>query len=99
METGNEVYVYAKLPRGFQIPTPVGNYAPDWAVVLKKEKAKHIFFVAETKGTLESEELRAVETAKIACAKKLFTSIKTEDVIYDHVKDYQGLMDLMDPLK
>lgn len=89
----NEVYIYAKLPRGFQIPTPMGNYAPDWAIVFHQDKVKHIFFVAETKGTLDSEELRGIEDGKISCAKKLFSSIRTRDVHYEHVSTYQDLMD------
>ena len=88
----NEVYIYAKLPRGFQIPTPMGNYAPDWAIVFHQDKVKHIFFVAETKGTLDSEELRGIEDGKISCAKKLFSSIRTRDVHYEHVSTYQDLM-------
>lgn len=89
----NEVYIYAKLPRGFQIPTPMGNYAPDWAIVFRQDKVKHIFFVAETKGTLDSEELRGIEDGKISCAKKLFSSIRTRDIHYEHVTTYQDLMD------
>ncbi len=89
----NEVYIYAKLPRGFQIPTPMGNYAPDWAIVFHQDKVKHIFFVAETKGTLDSEELRGIEDGKISCAKKLFGSIRTRDIHYEHVSTYQDLMD------
>ena len=89
----NEVYIYAKLPRGFQIPTPMGNYAPDWAIVLHQDKVKHIFFVAETKGTLDSEELRGIENGKISCAKKLFSSIRTREIHYEHVSTYQDLMD------
>ena len=88
----NEVYIYAKLPRGFQIPTPMGNYAPDWAIVFHQDKVKHIFFVAETKGTLDSEELRGIEDGKISCAKKLFSSIRTRDIHYEHVTTYQDLM-------
>lgn len=88
----NEVYIYAKLPKGFQIPTPMGNYAPDWAIVFHQDKVKHIFFVAETKGTLDSEELRGIEDGKISCAKKLFSSICTRDIHYEHVSTYQDLM-------
>ncbi len=89
----NEVFIYAKLPRGFQIPTPMGNYAPDWAIVFHQDKVKHIFFVAETKGTLDSEELRGIEDGKISCAKKLFSSIRTKEIHYEHVTTYQDLMD------
>ena len=88
----NEVYIYAKLPRGFQIPTPMGNYAPDWAIVFHQDKVKQIFFVAEPKGTLDSEELRGIEDGKISCAKKLFSSIRTRDIHYEHVTTYQDLM-------
>ena len=91
----NEVYIYAKLPRGFQIPTPMGNYAPDWAIVFHQDKVKHIFFVAETKGTLESEELRGIEDGKISCAKKLFSSIRTKEIHYEHVSTYQDLMNIV----
>lgn len=91
----NEVYIYAKLPRGFQIPTPMGNYAPDWAIVFHQDKVKHIFFVAETKGSLDSEELRGIEDGKISCAKKLFSSIRTRDIHYEHVSKYQDLMDIV----
>lgn len=54
LDAAEEVCVYAKLPRTFQIPTPVGNYSPDWAIAFYEGKVKHIFFVAETKGTMES---------------------------------------------
>lgn len=91
----NEVYIYAKLPRGFQIPTPMGNYAPDWAIVFRQDKVKHIFFVAETKGTLDSEELRGIEDGKISCAKKLFSSIRTREIHYEHVTTYQDLMNVV----
>jgi hypothetical protein len=52
------VVVYAKLPRGFLIPTPVGDYNPDWAIAFKEGAVKHIYFVAETKGSMSSMELR-----------------------------------------
>ncbi|MCH5308177.1 MAG: DEAD/DEAH box helicase family protein, partial [Prevotella sp.] len=72
LDKSDEVCVYAKLPRSFQIPTPVGNYAPDWAIAFNdKMGVKHIFFIAETKGTMDSMQLKGVEKAKIDCAKKL----------------------------
>ena len=67
------MFIYAKLPKGFYIPTPVGHYSPDWAIVFHEGKVKHIYFVAETKGTMESLNLRPIEKAKIDCAKKLFS--------------------------
>ena len=72
LEKAEEAAVYTKLPRGLQIPTPVGNYAPDWAIAFKKVVTKHMYFIAETKGSLNSMNLRLVEDAKIRCVKKLF---------------------------
>ena len=72
LDGAKEVCVYAKLPKGFAIPTPVGNYSPDWAIAFYEGTVKHIYFIAETKGTMESLELRPIEKAKISCARKLF---------------------------
>src|SRR5574344_1664362 len=90
-----EVSVYAKLPRSFQIPTPVGHYSPDWPIAFKKGMVKHIFFIAETKGSLDSMDLRGVENAKIACAKKLSNDLSTSHVKYWNVTTYQDLMDTL----
>lgn len=98
MDLDDRVVVYAKLPRGFQIPTPVGNYAPDWAIAFKKGTVKHIYFVAETKGSMESMELRPIEQAKIKCAKTLFNEISTDDVIYGQVDSYQNLLSMMNAI-
>ena len=95
LEAASDVEVYAKLPRSFTIPTPVGNYAPDWAIAFKKEGMQHVYFVAETKGTLETLELRGVEHAKIECAKKLFNEASTSDVRYYQVTDYSDLLALV----
>ena len=93
-----EVVVYAKLPRTFQIPTPVGNYAPDWAIAMKKNGVKHIFFIAETKGSMGSMEMRGVEKAKIECAEKLFNSLSTSNIRYHKVTSYQDLLDEMNAI-
>ena len=95
LDAADEVCVYAKLPRAFQIPTPVGNYSPDWAIAFYEGTVKHIFFVAETKGSMESLELRPIEQAKIACAKKLFRGISTNKVVYHEVDSYQNLLAIM----
>jgi type III restriction enzyme len=95
LDAAEEVCVYAKLPRTFQIPTPVGNYSPDWAIAFYEGKVKHIFFVAETKGTMESLELRPIEQAKISCAKKLFNEMSTSNVKYHDVDTYQSLLNIM----
>ena len=101
LDTADEVVVYAKLPRGprgFFIPTPVGNYSPDWAISFKTGAVKHIFFIAETKGTMDSLELRPIEQAKISCAKKLFNEISTTGVKYHDVDSYQSLLTVMETL-
>lgn len=95
MDLDDKVVVYTKLPRGFQIPTPVGNYAPDWAIAFQKGTVKHIYFIAETKGTMDSMELRPIEQAKIKCAKKLFNDISGKDVVYEQVDSYQTLLNIM----
>ena len=95
LDGASEVCVYAKLPRSFQIPTPVGNYAPDWAIAFNKGAVKHIFFIAETKGSLDSMELRGVEKAKIACAKKLFNDASTSSVRYGAISKYEELLDII----
>lgn len=90
-----DVCVYAKLPRTFKIPTPVGDYSPDWAIAFYEGKVKYIYFIAETKGSMESLQLKKVESAKIRCAKKLFASINNGTVHYDVADTYQHLMDIM----
>ena len=98
LDTAEEVCVYAKLPKGFAIPTPVGNYSPDWAIAFNKGTVKHIFFIAETKGTMESLNLRPIEQAKISCAKKLFSELSSKDVVYHDVDSYQSLLAIMNTL-
>lgn len=95
LDAAAEVCVYAKLPRTFQIPTPVGNYSPDWAIAFYEGTVKHIFFVAETKGTMETLNLRPIEQAKISCAKKLFNEMSNSKVVYHDVDSYQSLLNIM----
>jgi Restriction endonuclease len=99
LDASTEVVVYAKLPRGFLIPTPVGDYNPDWAIAFKQGTVKHIYFVAETKGSMSSLKLREIEATKIACAKKFFdeisASVEANRVKYDVVTSYSGLMDIV----
>lgn len=92
LERQEDVCVYAKLPRGFYISTPVGRYNPDWAIAFKQGAVKHIYFVAETKGTMETISLKSIEKAKIDCAKKHFKAISNDDVKYDVVDTYESLM-------
>lgn len=98
MDVADEVCVYAKLPKGFYIPTPVGKYSPDWAIAFNKGTVKHIFFIAETKGTMESLNLKPIEQAKIKCAKKLFARLSDDDVVYHDVDSYQSLLNIMENL-
>ena len=98
LDTSQEVAVYAKLPRGFFIPTPVGDYNPDWAIAFTEGSVKHVYFVAETKGSLSTLQLKGVEDAKIECARKFFASLTEKngnDVTYDVVTDYGELMQLV----
>jgi len=99
LDTSSEVVVYAKLPRGFLIPTPVGDYNPDWAISFKAGSVRHIYFVAETKGTMSSMKLREIEKTKIECARKFFAEIShrmaENRVKYDVVTNYGMMMDLI----
>ena len=99
LDTSSEVVVYAKLPRGFLIPTPVGDYNPDWAISFKEGAVKHVYFVAETKGSMSSMELREIEKTKIKCARKFFDDINVmfapEQVKYDVVDSFGKLMELV----
>ena len=96
LDNSAEVVVYAKLPGGFAIPTPVGSYNPDWAIAFQEGKVKHLYFVAETKGSMSDMQLRAIEKSKIACAEKFFMSLGTKDakyhVTYKKVTNYGDLM-------
>lgn len=99
LDTCTDVVVYAKLPRGFLIPTPVGDYNPDWAISFKEGTIKHVYFVAETKGSMSSMDLRPIEATKIECARKFFDEINRkyapENVKYDVVNSFGKLMELV----
>lgn len=95
LDTSSEVVVYAKLPRGFSIPTPVGSYNPDWAISFKEGSVKHVYFIAETKGTMSSLQLKEIENVKIKCAKKFFKKITSDQVKYDVVNSYEKLMQIV----
>lgn len=100
LDDAKEVCVYAKLPRSFQIPTPVGDYAPDWAIAFNDNMGvKHIFFIAETKGSMNSIQFKGIETAKINCAKKLFNNLSTGKVRYHEVTDYNTMINEINGLE
>ena len=93
LDTDAKVAVYVKLPKGFYISTPVGRYNPDWAIAFHKDSVKHIYFVAETKGSLSSLQLRLIEEAKIHCAREHFKAISGDNVIYEVADNYQSLLE------
>ncbi|MGN1115880.1 MAG: restriction endonuclease subunit R, partial [Candidatus Ornithomonoglobus sp.] len=95
LDTANEVVVYAKLPSGFYINTPVGKYNPDWAIAFTEETVKHIYFVAETKGSLSTLSLRGVEELKIHCAREHFRAISSAAVKYDVIDSYEELLNIV----
>ena len=100
LDKADEVCVYARLPRSFQIPTPVGKYAPDWAIAFNDNMGvKHVFFVAETKGSMLSMNLKGAEMAKIECAKKLFNSVSTSKVRYHEITDYDTMLNVINSLE
>ena len=95
LDTATEVVVYAKLPNSFFIPTPVGNYNPDWAIVFEEGSVKHVYFIAETKGSMSSMNLKKIEEVKIECARKFFFEISSNQVKYEYVKSYEYLLGLV----
>lgn len=95
LDTCEDVAVYVKLPNGFYINTPVGHYNPDWAISFKKGSVKHIYFVAETKGSMDTMQLKEMESSKIHCAREHFKAISSDSVKYDVVHTYEDLMDLL----
>lgn len=91
LEQQEMVEVYTKLPRGFYISTPMGKYNPDWAIAFREGSVKHIYFVAETKGSEDVTQLREVEQNKIECARRHFASISDSTVKFDVVSSYSSL--------
>ena len=99
LDEAKEVCVYARLPRDFRIPTPVGHYAPDWAIAFYDGMGvKHIYFIAETKGAMGSMNLSKIENTKIDCARKLYNIIKVSDARYEQVTDYDTLLDVINDI-
>ncbi len=95
LDVSEDVAVYVKLPDGFYISTPVGHYNPDWAIAFKEGNVKHIYFVAETKGSMSSMQLRDIEKAKIHCAREHFKAISSGSVVYEVIDGYQSLLELV----
>ena len=95
LDVNEKVALYVKLPKSFFISTPVGKYSPDWAIAFHEGTVKHVYFVAETKGSNDTMELRGVENAKIECARAHFAAISNTSVTYDVVSDFAQLLDLV----
>lgn len=93
LDKNEDVSIYVKLPKGFYINTPVGHYNPDWAIAFNEGSVKHIYFVAETKGSMSSLQLKPIEQAKINCAREHFKTISSDTVQYDVIDSYQALLD------
>ena len=98
LENSVEVVVYAKLPKSFYISTPIANYSPDWAIVFDKDKVRHIYFVAETKGSDSDMDLRAIEKLKIHCATEHFKTISGGEVKFSTISSYGKLLDMVQML-
>jgi len=100
LEQYEDVRVYVKLPGKFSIATPLGNYNPDWAIAFREGSVKHIYFVAETKGSMSSLRLKQAEQAKIACARAHFKALVqagsiNDQHIYDVVSSYEELLNIV----
>lgn len=87
LEKDSDVKVYAKLPAKFQVETPIGNYNPDWAVLVDKDGDQKLYFVIETKGSTDQGQLRLFESFKIECGRRHFAAIET-GVDYQVASDY-----------
>ena len=75
LEKSDAINLYAKLPGWFKVPTPLGTYNPDWAVLVEEDGTQHLYFVVETKSSLFTDDLRDKESAKIECGKAHFTAL------------------------
>lgn len=95
LDINEKVAVYVKLPKSFFISPPVGKYSLDWAIAFHEGTVKHVYFVAETKGSNDTMELRGVEEAKIECAKAHFAAISNSCVTYDVVNSFDQLISLV----
>jgi type III restriction enzyme len=97
LERDDRVKLYVKLPRWFEIPTPLGAYVPDWAVLLEKDGSERVYFVAETKSTLAEEERRGTENDKIACGRAHFEALRIREShedgpVYEVATDVEGII-------
>jgi type III restriction enzyme len=99
LERNEKVKVYAKLPPWFKIPTPLGTYNPDWAVVVEDNGDEKLYFVVETKGSTWWDDLRHLEGAKIKCGEKHFDEVaKNVEKSAQYIKstNVNGMMDYVE---
>ncbi len=94
LEKNEAIKVYAKLPDKFTVPTPLGSYNPDWAVLANTAEGERLYFVVETKGSTLSDDLRLVERARIECGKAHFKALEVgeEPVQYEVAKSVDDLL-------
>ncbi len=85
LDNNDAVKVYAKLPDWFKVPTPLGTYNPDWAVLVEQDGAERLYFVVETKSSLFAEDLRSKENAKIECGKAHFKALQVSESPAEYV--------------
>ena len=96
-----DVEVFAKLPAGFSIPTPLGGYCPDWAIAFRKDSVQHVYFVAETKGSNSILQLRGAEVRKTQCAERFFAALARVNIddpaTYRVVDSFAALLQIIRP--
>ena len=89
-EQSDNVSVYTKLPSWFTVPTPLGTYNPDWAILYNKNGGEKLYFITESKGTIFDEALRPIEKGKIHCGKEHFKSIGSRMIIAHTIEDVEN---------
>ena len=94
LEKNTAVKVYAKLPGWFSVPTPLGSYNPDWAVLIDSDDGERLYFVVETKGSSFASDLRSSEAGKIECGRQHFNALKSghTSASYEVVTSVQELL-------
>ena len=94
LERNEAIKVYAKLPGWFKVPTPLGTYNPDWAVLVERDGQERLYFVVETKSSLFDDDLRDLESGKIKCGAAHFRALAMGEnpVIYGKFRDVDGLL-------
>ncbi|WP_338432104.1 DEAD/DEAH box helicase family protein [Clostridium tyrobutyricum] len=91
-EKNDNIKMYIKLPHWFKVPTPLGSYNPDWAVLIEKDNMEKLYFVVETKGNILAEELREREYKKIQCGHKHFAALGN-DVVFKEIDSFEKFIE------